>query len=230
MDAVELSVERVLAGLEYDLATDPRRVFRASTRLAHDLLRSGQPQILGRVDDIRARSFARYHVRLPALFGSPLTLGVLTFSGYFVVYFGGASNLAYATYLHVISLLVGALLVLSFSHPFAHVFAARLCKMSVEGVYLGGRVGFEPTLLVSLVSYYHVQPKTRFWFHMAGPLSTIMSSLALSVEVWLVPYLLLLRLLVAALPFAVVAAELVNSSRKGDVARAKATLREGVLK
>ncbi len=221
------SVEEALRMLEAELKRRPRYVFRAASRLAVDAISTQRADLLVKIDSLRMRAFAATHTRLPDTLENPLTTLCLTVMGSAFTYIGGAPSQGEAY--RVTLLLIGIAITLLSSHTFGHSLAGRLGGIGFKGVYLGGRLRVEPTLLLSLESYYRAGVRARFWLHLAGPLATFFSSVTLSVIVSLAYYPVLVKLLVALIPVLILVTEVVNSRVRGDVSRAIHTLKQGVL-
>ncbi len=221
------SVEEALRMLDAELKRRPRYVFRVASRLAADAISAHRPDLLVKIDSLRMQAFTATHTRLPDTLENPLVTLCLTVVGFAFTYLGGAHS--YGGVYKVALLLIGIIMTLLSSHPFGHSLAGRLGGIGFNGVYLGGRLRVEPTLLLNLESYYRAGVRARFWFHLAGPLATLLSSVALSVLVILAYYPVLVKLLVALIPVLILVTEVVNSRVRGDISRAIHTLKQGVL-
>lgn len=207
------------------LEENPKRAFKAASKLALEALKAKRMGHVAKLEQIRLKAFSKLHRRMPHLLeGVPAAL-LLTFTGFLLVWFGGTRG----EYVYgAPTLLAGGALALLFSHPLGHLFAAKMYGIRVHGVYLAGRIGLEPTLLINLESYYHAKPKERFWFHMAGPIATFAASVLLAASAWIDHYPQPLKIAAAALPIAVFLTEVLYSRVHGDVARALRALKGGV--
>lgn len=222
MDQAGRLLEEELGTLNVLLEENPKKAFRLSSKLAAQALRTQKTELAAKLEEIRLKAFSKTHRPLPrTMWGVPANLA-LTLLGYIIVYLGG-KNTPQAAALPMLA--AGGLLVLLFSHPLGHLIAAQRGKIALHGIYLGGKIRVEPTLLVRLDSYHRAKPKSRFWFHMAGPLATVLSSTVLAILVWEDLYPLLVKALVAAIPIVATMTELLNSRARGDVARALKALR-----
>lgn len=173
--------------------------------------------MLSEADKIRADAFSELHLQLPSILLDKYVLGVLVASGLGLALLGGLSGVTAAQYL----LFLAAYAVTNaFSHPLGHLVAGSFGGISFNGIFLAGKIGVEPTLLVSIPTYLHAPPQARYRMHMGGPFATALGAAALASIVNLTAYAPVLKIASVAFVAAVAVVELTHSAKKGDVARA----------
>lgn len=205
--------------------SDPEIAFKMARRAASAARLLGKKADLARIDAIRTASFGKMHKRIPSKLASPVFLILPVLSGYIMLYLSEAYFYGEAV-VQSAFVLMGSVLTILFSHSLGHSITAKFFKIKLNGFYLAGRFGFEPTLLVELVSYYSASPKGRFWMHASGVLFTIVSIAGLTALIELGHYIFAWKVIFIFGFISVLAVEALNSTKRGDLARARRELRK----
>lgn len=208
--------------------SDPEIAFKMARRAASAARVLGKKSDLARIDAIRTASFGKMHKRIPSKLASPAFLILPVLTGYALLYLSEMYFYSEDTVESTL-IVIGSVLVTLFSHSFGHSVTAKLFGIKLNGFYVAGRSGFEPTLLMELVSYYSASAKERFWLHVSGALSTVISIGVLTVMIELGNYLFAWKIISLLLLAGVLLVEALNSTKRGDLARAKRELRKEAI-
>ncbi len=114
------------------------------------------------------------------LFTVPYPLGnLLAAAGialsFWLIFYGARGDGAYPLLFAAAS----ALLLSTSVHPVAHIAAGRLSGMRFTFYFLDGPIKVEPTVKVDYGTYLRAAPSQRMIMHLAGPIATVLSPLAL---------------------------------------------------
>ncbi|MEM3670368.1 MAG: hypothetical protein QW767_01300 [Thermoprotei archaeon] len=201
------------------------KTYGEANRAARLAAARGDAKTLNEMDSIRERLFSKSHRRLPGSLKSPLTLGLLTLVGALLIYLGGQMTYSFVQWT---LFFLGCIVLMFFSHPLGHSVTGAVTRIRFGSVYLAGRIGIEPTLLLSLSSYYRAKRRSRFVMHAGGPVATSLAAVFVALTTNGLGYPFPIRILSDILLAATLLSEAVYSSRKGDIARGLRALRAGV--
>jgi hypothetical protein len=196
--------------------TDPGTFLGRSFMIAYRAHRASDWKLLELIDELRLKAYSSLHLRLPSVFATPSVLFMLVLAGYYVSFV----SVRFDAPTTAVFFFAGLIMVTLFSHPLGHSIFAELGRFETLGCFLGGRIGVEPTILLSLRSYYERSAKGRFWLHISGALFTLFSSLLFVPLVYLDGFSMLYRYFTLVFFGAVVLSEVFHSSKKGDIRRA----------
>lgn len=196
--------------------SDPRRFLGKSFALAYRAHRAGDWKLLELVDDLRLKAYSSLRLRLPSILASPPVLFVLVLVGYLI----SIISVRFSALVTPALFLTGVAVVTLFSHPLGHSVFVRLGGFKVNGFFLDGKVMVEPTILLSLKTYFDRPAESRFWLHLSGALFTLMSSLLFIPLVYFDGFSTAYWYFSLAFVCAVVLSEALHSSRRGDIRRA----------
>jgi hypothetical protein len=201
---------------------NPALCLKALKKIEISAAKNGDVKTLEELNQLRNYTFSKLHTKLPIKLARPEVLFLFVIFSFLVAVFAGVYTKGE---IRLFALLFCVGLNVLFAHPFGHALVAELTGIRISGFYLAGKAKIEPTLLYEVVSYHKAQPEKRFWFHLAGVLSTLLCLALLALCVFVTNYALYERIFVVLLFIFASFSEVFNSTKKGDIARANAQLR-----